>query len=249
MHWQQTQQALKAKKPVLVANPLVTDATQLAEFNKLINDGQSVPVVVDFHRAWAPFIQKIKEAVSKRRTPMIIQYRMNNTFMSKEQLFQSFGAGRVIGQAAHAIDLFCYLTDAAPRSISVESLYASRSDIFPTDNFSAQISFDDGSVCSLVFTTLGHQEAGAERMELFYDQKTIVMDDWQSLYGFGFPSWFNETVTKRDLGEYAFLQALEKHFKQQGLAPLIPLHRLSQVSELTLLIDQLVCEGGGQASI
>ena len=50
--------------------------------------------------------------------------------------------------------------------------------LLPTDNFSAQIRFDDGSCVHTVYTALVMPGLGKERMELFFDCKSIVMDDY-----------------------------------------------------------------------
>jgi predicted dehydrogenase len=180
----------------------------------------------------------------------MIQYRMNAGFIPKEHWIQTdVGAGRIIGEACHVIDLFCFLTDAQPVAVSVESLHAGRDDLFPTDNFNVQISFNDGSVCALMYTALGSTKQNKERMEIFYDGKSIVMDDFVGLYGFGLPSWFNETVTSPDKGHELLINTFFQELKKVSFIPPIPFNRLFTVAELTLLIDQLACEGGGSRDI
>src|SRR5438105_10745491 len=114
----------------------------------MLDAHKQAPLCVDFNRSFAPCIQKIKEAIADRKTPLAIAYRMNVGYIPKENWVQTdLGAGRIIGEACHIIDLFYYLTDAKPVSVSVETLHASSDTLFPTDNFVASISFDDGSIC------------------------------------------------------------------------------------------------------
>ena len=152
-----------------------------------------MPFCVDYNRSFAPFIEKIKKEVSERSSPLVIQYRMNAGFIPKDHWVQTeVGAGRIIGEACHIFDLFVYLTDSKPVAVSVEALKPENDNLFPTDNFSVQFSFADGSICALLYTSLGHKGLSKERMEVFYDSKSILMDDYKVLQGFGLPSSFSE---------------------------------------------------------
>ena len=245
-HADQALKALYNGKAVLVEKPMVTDFEQLQKMSAFIQKFPGVPFCVDYHRSFAPFIQKIKKVVQKRRAPLMMQYRMNAETIERKHWMQTdIGAGRIIGDSCHIIDLFCFLCDAQPTAVSVEAMHTSRDDIFPTDNFSAQVRFSDGSICSLFYTALGHERASKERMEIFFDSKGIVMEDYVTLRGFGLPSWFDEVVSSPDRGHAilinSFVQALSKdHF----ISP-ISFDRLYTGAQLTLIIDQLACEGGG----
>ena len=184
--------------------------------------------------------------VKKRRAPLMMQYRINAGRIPQAHWIQTdIGAGRVIGDACHVIDLFCFLTEAQPISVSVESLHASRDDIFPTDNFCAQIRFNDGSLCSLFYCALGHLQVSKEYMEVFFDSKTIVMDNYKTLHGFGLPPWFDEIASTADKGHKALIDTFFDALKKDVFIPPISFNRLNLVAHLTLIIDQLVCEGGG----
>jgi hypothetical protein len=92
---------------------------------------------------------------------------------------------------------------------------------------------------------LGNPGLGKERMELYFDSKTIVMDDYKTLQGFGLPLAFNETCNAVDKGhEYLIGQFFER-IKSDNYEPLINFERLYNVAKLTLVIDQLACAGGG----
>jgi predicted dehydrogenase/threonine dehydrogenase-like Zn-dependent dehydrogenase len=239
--------ALQKGKAVLVEKPMVTDFSQLQRIYSFLKKHPETPFAVDYGLTSSLFVQKIKAEVDGRKTPLIAQYRINRELSQDElRLQNSMGAGRIIGDTCQIVDLFCYLTQAHPVSISVEAMHSSRDDIFPTDNVSTQISFSDGSVCSLLYTTLGNVEMGTDRMELFYDGKSILMQDYTELYGFGLSSRFNETLSKPDRGYEAFMSQFFDSLKQPKYTPLVDLERLHMVAEITLLIDKLACEGGGK---
>lgn len=249
-HCDQVMRALDQGKAVFVEKPLVTDFEQLTRLHAMLDAHPNAPLCVDYNRAFAPCIQKIKEAIAERKTPLIIHYRMNAGYIPKEHWVQTdIGAGRIIGEACHIIDLFYYLTDARPVSVSVESLNTGTDTLFPTDNFVASISFSDGSICSLLYTSLGHKKLGKERMELFFDSKSIIMDDYMYLAGFGMRSSFDESGMTADKGHEALLNTFFERIKKPTFEPPIPFARLRAVSELTLIIDELACEGGGDREL
>ena len=128
--------------------------------------------------------------------------------------------------------------------------YLPQSDnLFPTDNFSVQISFDDGSICSLMYTAIGHSGLGKERMEVFFDSKSIVMDDYKTLKGFGTSPAFNESVQMQDKGHEVLIHKFFESLKKEKRTMPIDLKRLNMVSGLTLTIDDLACRGGGNKEV
>ncbi len=246
-HAEHALQALQHGKAVFLEKPMVTDFSQLQRLVTFLRKKQNAPFCVDYSYSFSPFAQKIKMMVKKRRTPLMAHYRINRELMNNAQgMEESMGAGRIIGDTCQIIDLFCYLTDAQPISISVEAMHSSRDDIFPTDNVSTQIAFNDGSVCSFLYTTLGHADMGAERMEIYYDGKVIVMEDYMELYGFGLSSWFNETIMSPDKGHEKLISQFFTTLQKDNYVPPITVDRLYLVAHVTLLIDQLACEGGGK---
>jgi predicted dehydrogenase/threonine dehydrogenase-like Zn-dependent dehydrogenase len=245
-HCDQILTALTHGKAVFVEKPMVTDFAQLEKLNNFLTLNPSMPLCVDYNRSFAPFMRKIKAAITQRNSPLMVHYRMNAGYIPKEHWVQTdVGAGRIIGEACHIFDLFCFLTDAKPVSVSVESLNPNSENILSSDNISAQISFSDGSVCTLLYTSLGHAGLGKERMELYFDSKAIVMDDYLTLQGHGLPASFNEKVTTADKGHEYLLNQFFGSLKDSSMLMPITRERLATVAELTLIIDQLACKGGG----
>jgi len=144
---------------------------------------------------------------------------------------------------------FTFLTDSKPVSVSVESLNPTHEDLFPTDNFSAQISFADGSICSLIYTSLGNIRLGKERLEIFFDSKSIVMENYTKLSGFGLPKSFDEYVKTPDKGHSNLINQFFCELNKKNFVPPINFERLDIVANLTLVIDQLACQSGGQKNL
>lgn len=247
LHANQAIHAMEKGKAVFLEKPMATDLEQLSTLYTYLQKNSSAQFCVDYNRSFAPFIKKIDAQTKLRTSPLIISYRINVGFIAKEQWLQrQMGSGRLIGEACHIFEMFLHLVNAQPIAVSVESLKPTNNYLFPTDNFSAQISFSDGSICTLLYTSLGHVGMGKERMELFFDSKTIVMDDYVSLEGYGLPFSFNENVKQPNKGEEALINNFLRSIKQDVYVPPISIERLNQATELTLIIDQLALKGGGE---
>jgi len=247
MHSKQAITAMKKGKSVFLEKPMATNLEELNTLYDYLQKNDSAQFCVDYHRSFAPFIKKIDTYTKKRTSPLVISYRINVGFIAKEQwLKRQMGSGRLIGEACHVFEMFLHLVDSEPIAVSVESLKPSNNYLFPTDNFTAQISFADGSICTLLYTSLGHVGAGKERMEVYFDSKTIIMDDYVSLEGFGLPFSFNENVKKPNKGNEALIGNFLRAIKEKSYTPPISIERLYQATELTLIIDQLALKGGGE---
>jgi predicted dehydrogenase/threonine dehydrogenase-like Zn-dependent dehydrogenase len=245
-HADQIIQALCQGKAVFAEKPMVTSQEKLDQLKSLVSSQPQVPLCVDYNRSFAPFIRAIKEQLRTRSAPCMMHYRMNAGFIPKAHWMQTeLGAGRLIGEACHIFELFCFLTDAEPVAISVETMQPNKESLLRTDNAAVQISFSDGSVCSLLYTAVGAAGAGKERLELFYDGKTIIMDDYRTLQGYGLPTSFNQSTHYPDKGhEYLVRQFFGALRADQASMPMSMEH-LMRVAQLTLTAHELAIQGGG----
>lgn len=247
LHAEQAITAMEKGKAVFLEKPMATDLDQLNTLYNYLQKNKNAQFCVDYNRSFAPFIKKIEHYTKLRTSPLIISYRINVGFIAKEQWLQrQMGSGRLIGEACHIFEMFLHLVNAQPIAVSVESLKPSNSYLFPTDNFTAQISFTDGSICTLLYTSLGHVGTGKERMEVYFDSKTIIMDDYVSLEGFGLPFAFNENVKQPNTGHEGLISNFLQAIKKDIYIPPISIEQLNKATELTLIIDQLALKGGGE---
>ena len=245
-HFEQTMNALKNGKAVFVEKPAVISFEQLDKLNKFFKENKNSVYCVDFNRSFAPFNLIIKNELEKRKNPALIHYRMNSGFISKDHWIQDErNGGRIIGEACHIFELFCFLTGAKPITISVESLNHGSDDLLSNDNFIVSLRMDDGSCCSLIYTSIGSSQMEKERMEVFFDGKSIIMEDYKILKGFGFPLCFNKITRLQDKGHENLLSLFIKSAKTQGEKLPIPFDRIFIATKLSLIADKLARKGGG----
>jgi predicted dehydrogenase len=247
LHAEHLIKALKNGKAIYLqkAFPLTQDMQK--RLGTYLTANTDARLCFGYHRTAAPFIQKIKRVTTHRKSPIMLNYRLNLSALEDQDTIDLRPRhGNIIDKASHIFDLFYYLIEAEPLAVSVEVIRPTQENIYVTDNFVAQISFSDGSVCVLQCTSLGHKDLGIEHMELHFDGKTIVMDDFVRLNGFGLPQSFDEVVRIPDKGREAYIRRFFNDVTLQERSLLFDAQKFNVVSGLTMHVDQLVCQGGGE---
>lgn len=246
LHLQQTIDCLAAGKAVFCEKPAVVTMQQLEHLHAFLTQHPDVVYSVDFNRPFSPFMQKVKFELKNRSNPIQLIYRMNAGYLNKSHWIQSNEhGGRIIGEACHIFELFCFLTDAQPVSVAVACTNSREEDIATHDNFAAHITMSDGSLCSLIYTSLGNTQIGKEYMEIFFDGKTIKMNDFYELTGYGLPVTFNTKASSQDKGHESLINAFFNTIKTTQTPLPIPFDRIIAASEISILVDRLARQGGG----
>jgi len=86
-------------------------------------------------------------------------------------------------------------------------------------------------------------------MELFFDGKSVVMNDYKELTGFGLPKSFNKKTNSPDKGHATILKQFFASLQDKNTKLPISFERLQSVSEISLIVDELVAQGGGEKEI
>jgi predicted dehydrogenase/D-arabinose 1-dehydrogenase-like Zn-dependent alcohol dehydrogenase len=249
-HTSHTIRALSQAKAVLTCNPLIANKQDLEELKNLFNQYPDAPLCVGYFRSFSLYAQKIKTLLQKRSTPVMMHHRINMSVDSKDyEIISQEKSGHILAHMCHFLDFSYYLIDTQPVSVSVESSRAIHETIFPTSNFTAQIAFDDGSICSLLYNTIGHKDAGHERTEIFFDNKTITMENGTLLSGYGLSASFNQVMTKPDDGSATLVKQFLAACANKNTPWPISQKRILIVCKLALIIDNLACHAGGQETL
>ena len=241
MHVAMAKAALEAGKHVLVEKPL---ALNRAELEELIGAYEKIPeksrpvFTVGYNRRFSRYAQAVKEAIADRVGPLVVVYRMNAGYIPAEHWVQGpEGGGRNIGEGCHIYDLFNYLTGAKVAKITSSGMASGTEENLPNENFATTIEYDDGSICTLVYTSVGHGDYPKEQFEVFVDGKVIVLEDYKKMdfYGSKHKSVTSTISEKGQLEELrAFVQAIK-----DGRLP-IPFEQLVQASEISFEAEELM---------
>ncbi len=241
LHGPMVLQALQAGKHVFVEKPLALHEEEIAEIERFYVEHPDGPLLmVGFNRRFSPAMQTIRSLLANRTTPIIANYRMNAGYIPLEHWVHGpEGGGRNIGEACHIYDLFDFLTDQSKiKEVGAYSITPASKQWAQNDNFSVTIKYDDGSVCTLIYTALGEKSYPKESMEIFFDGKVISMQDYKTLkvFGFNHGGWSSQSIQK---GQFEELKAVSESL-QNGLTWPISLRSQLETSKLALRIEELL---------
>lgn len=237
-------------KTIALSRPVCRNIDELYNFEQFINRNPHVLIVAGYGRTFSPFMRKVKSLARKRKTPIMINYRINVEGLSPvERVNPEWSCGRVFSDASHILDLFLDLIDSKPVSISAESIKPNNIDLFPSDNFTFQICFVDGSIASFSLSSIGSVDSGYERMEVNFDKSTIICDDFIDLKGYGVNNSFHESSRRPDFGYFDLFNDFFDGLIETPRRIPVTYERMLMVEKLSIIIDNLIFMGGGEELI
>ncbi|HEX8830258.1 MAG TPA: bi-domain-containing oxidoreductase, partial [Longimicrobium sp.] len=244
LHASMALEALAAGKHVLLEKPLALTREEVEAFRAFYADGAgSKPVLLTgFNRRFSPCATRAAELVAGRSNPLIAQYRMNAGHIPRDHWVHGpEGGGRNLGEGCHIYDLFGYFTNARAVSVQARGIVPATAHYGTNDNFVATVGYADGSVCTLLYTALGPKELPKERMELFVDGKTLLLDDYVTLSVVGARA-AGVKLRAQDKGQKQELEAFGRAVLQGGEWP-IPLWQQLQTSVIALDVEDQLRHG------
>lgn len=234
LHAQQAMQAAAAGKSIFLEKPMALNQAELDRLTAVLEETR-VPFMMGYNRRFSPAARRAKEIIADRQNPLMILYRMNAGYLPPDHWTQTAeGGGRIIGEACHIFDLFQYLIAAPALEVSATAIAPQTGHLLAGDNLAATLRYADGSVATLLYTSLGSPDLGKEYMELYADGKVLVLDDYRSLQVFGSHARGLTTpvVDKGHKDELSFFAQLI----QTGGA--VPLAELAEVAQISLRVAQ-----------
>ena len=233
--------ALKAGKHVFVEKPLAINQNELDSISDFFHTTKNPPLLMTgFNRRFSELIGKIKEYCTARTTPLIINYQMNAGYIPTDVwVHGNEGGGRNIGEACHIYDLFNFLTGSSVRSVDASSIEPAGKQWFRNDNFIATVGYEDGSVCNLVYTSMGNNQHPKEVMTIYFDGKVITMDDYKSMTVLGQKGLKNIKSSSSQKGQIEEIESLARSLKDGGDWP-ISLQDQISATEISFKVEELI---------
>ena len=230
--------SLKAGKHTFVEKPLAINQEELDAIKDFYNtDAANKPVLMTgFNRRFSQFATEIKKHTDKRINPLFVHYRMNAGYIPLDAWVHDDG-GRIIGEGCHLIDLMSALTGSRISTISYEKLSPNNEKFSQQDNVAMVLKYEDGSVCTIHYFATGSKQISKEYMEVHCDEKTIIMDDYKTLKGYGV-SLKEINLARSEKGQKEELEVLYETLKGNKKEWPIALEDMIQTTEATFLINE-----------
>jgi predicted dehydrogenase/threonine dehydrogenase-like Zn-dependent dehydrogenase len=229
-HASMTIEALNAGKHVFVEKPLALTIEELKAIETAYA-ASGKTITVGFNRRFSPFIIDAKQQIGFSDTPIHVIATMNAGFIPANSWVHDMrvGGGRIIGEGCHLIDLIAYLTGSMVERVVMNAMGPNPSN--NTDNASILLQYKNGSTGVINYFANGSKAYSKERVEIYSQNRTIVIDNFRKSSYYGFKS--SGKSSAQDKGhDTQFRQWV--HALQQGGAATIPFDSIINTSKTAI---------------
>lgn len=220
-----TAEALSAGKHVFVEKPLALNSQELEQIIEAYS-GSRASLTVGYNRRFSPHAIKIKNLLGNG--PVNVIATMNAGHIPSHLWIHDMktGGGRIIGEACHFIDIITFFAGSKVTEVCMNSMGIHPED--NTDNGTILLKYEDGSTGVISYFSNGSREYPKERIEVYSQERTAVIDNFRQSTGYGFKG-FSKLKTNLDKGHKNQFAQLFQHVKTGG-APLIPFDEIINTS-------------------
>jgi predicted dehydrogenase/threonine dehydrogenase-like Zn-dependent dehydrogenase len=230
-------ESLDNGKNVFVEKPLALNVDELEEIiYSYKKSGKTL--TVGFNRRFAPLAIKMKKILGTNGSPMNIVATMNAGYIPSKSWVHDMeiGGGRIIGEACHFIDLITFLSGSKVKMVFMSSMGNDSKE--NTDNASIFLKYENGTNAVINYFSNGSKAYSKERIEVFHENRTLIMDNWRRLKGYGFNN-FSSASSSQDKGHQNQFDLLIKSL-QNGGGEIIPIEDLINTTKASFAaIDSL----------
>ena len=218
LHAEMVINCLKSGKNVFVEKPLALNKQELEQLIDTYIENRTM-LTVGFNRRFSPHIQKTKALIDSSAPKNFIA-TMNAGAIPPEVWVHDMevGGGRIIGEACHYIDLLTFLSGSKVKEVCMNSMGINPKE--NTDNVSILLKYENGDNGVINYFANGNKAYSKERLEVYSQDKTLVMDNFRTLHAYGVKG-FSSMKTKQDKGHKKQFELLIDRAKNGGAA-LIP---------------------------
>ena len=234
LHAEMVIQGLKSGKNIFVEKPLCLNKKDLDKIIEVYltprNDGKTPTLTVGFNRRFSPHIQQIKSLLDPSANKNMVATMNAGSIPADVWVHDlDIGGGRIVGEACHLIDLLTYLSGSLVKSICMSGLGLQPAE--NSDNAAILLKFINGDQGIINYFSNGHKSYSKERLEIYSQDKTLILDNYRETKGYGF-SGFSKLKTKLDKGHKTQFELLVERAKIGGEA-LVPFEEIINTTKAT----------------
>lgn len=232
-HTDQVIKGLKAKKNIFVEKPLAIDHHQfdkISDFLQSIEPSERSHLMIGFNRRFSQFSKMAMKALASSCEPKFLNITINAGYIPKDHWTQDrlVGGGRLIGEACHFIDLSKYLISKKIIKYDIEKI--------THDTFSFRLIFEDGSISVVNYVACGHKSYPKEKIEIFYEKKTILIDNFRRIRTWGLDTNISKRNFFQDKGNESCVAAFVDSISRNS-SPLIPIEDILDTTNISIKLS------------
>jgi predicted dehydrogenase len=234
--------ALDAGKHVFVEKPLAVTRDELDGVLDAAVRSDGI-LSVGFNRRFAPLTGEVAAALATGAGPATAHFRVAAGHIEAEHWVHDLeqGGGRLIGEACHFVDTLRFLIGAPITTVVARGFAAPGAPIQAADNAAIVLEFADGSVGTILYAAEGGRGVGKERLEVFRQGVTAVLDDFRSAEVYVDGGRERRRGRGQDKGHHAEVRAFVEGLAR-GVAP-IALDELENVSRASIAVVESLTTG------
>ncbi len=219
--------ALEAGKHVFVEKPLCVTRAELGRIQDAHRAAGRI-LSVGFNRRWAPQVRQAAHLLGDVVGPRTLLMTLNAGAIPGTHWTQdpAVGAGRIIGEACHFVDLARFLSGAPISAVRASTLRDH------ADTASIVLEHADGSLSTILYVSTGHPRFPKERLEVFAGGRVIAIENFRRLRAHGWPLRSGGLSLRQDKGHRGMLQAFVDAVRTGGPPP-IPFDEIAEVMTAT----------------
>ena len=179
-HAQIVIEALEADKHCFVEKPLALTSDELQAIADAERRSDAV-LLTGYNRRFSPMAVVLREAFED--VPLNIHYRVNAGAVAGNVWQQDtvVGGGRIVGEICHFVDTLQYLSGALVSSVTAQAVGQHEIGAADPDNLAVLLSFGNGSVATILYTSTGDPGFPKERIEMFGGGCVGIIESWRSV--------------------------------------------------------------------
>jgi predicted dehydrogenase/threonine dehydrogenase-like Zn-dependent dehydrogenase len=238
-----TLRALETGKHVFVEKPLCLTESELERiagvYSSRSKNGSRPLLMVGYNRRFSPLALIMKKEVGD--FPLSAVYRINAGSIPIESWIQDpdVGGGRIIGEVCHFVDFLTFINGSLPVSVHATAMEAPGN---MHDTVTISLAFRNGSIATICYYANGDKGCPKERVEVFANRSTMVLDDFKTLTIFANNTRTEKKLASQNKGQAGcvkgFIEAVHA-----GKGEPIPFQELFSTSLVTFKIVESIQTG------
>jgi predicted dehydrogenase len=235
--------ALRTGRPVFVEKPLAIDRAGLEVVRRALAESGNDRLQVGFNRRFAPLVRELAAVFRPRSSPLVMSYRVHAGALESGSWYLDAEEGtRFAGEGGHFLDVFAFLTGSRPLTVTARAIRSPQAGVDDRDNVAVTVSYEDGSVGSLLYLTRGGSRVPKEELEVFADGKTVQLHNFATLDVYAGDS-HRVRRARLDKGQQAEMAAFIEAVRAGTPMP-IPIDALFDTTIATLAVDESLRRNG-----
>ena len=173
---------LRQNYHVFVEKPLCLTREELGEID-LVEKDSTGTVMVGFNRRFAPATDRVKQVLKDVPGPKTVAFHVFPGQLAPDHWYANYeeSGGRVLGEACHFFDFFCYLLNSDPVRVCAQTTWSPEGRLPFPDSITAQVEFSDGSCGQLIYSAGGDHAYPKEEFKVYGSGVVIRCENFQKL--------------------------------------------------------------------